>query len=71
MLPGAEQRGAAKFKEFKRPDVMKPETLHVYTISICMNICHHFLVSAIRLTIVSTGGTSGQEVLLQISFYFP
>lgn len=55
----------------KRPDVMKPETPHVYTISICMNIFHHFLVSVIRLTIVSTGGTSGQEVLLQISFYFP
>lgn len=71
MLPGAEQRSAAKFKEVKRPDVMKPETPHVYTISICMNIFHHFLVSAIRLTIVSTGGTSGQEVLLQISFYFP
>lgn len=26
MLPGAEQRGAAKFKEVKRPDIMKPGT---------------------------------------------
>lgn len=48
MLSGAEQRAAAKFREVKRPDIMKPETQKSMCIFMCIGIFHHFLASAIR-----------------------